>query len=78
MKNFTNDDDKIKILLNVNILKEGINLPCADMIVFVETKFSQRLIIQNLGRVLRKKKDNNDALVYLPLFSKNELDSDIN
>jgi superfamily II DNA or RNA helicase len=40
MKNFTNDDDKIKILLNVNILKEGINLPCADMIVFIETKIS--------------------------------------
>ena len=45
MDDFVIEDDNIKLLLNVNILKEGINLPQADMIVFVEPKFSNRLII---------------------------------
>ncbi len=38
-------NDDIILLLNVNILKEGINLPEADMLVFVDPKFSNRLII---------------------------------
>lgn len=45
MEDFQQENDEIKLLLNVNILKEGINLPCADMIIFVEPKFSKRLII---------------------------------
>jgi len=45
MNEFKNKDNKIKILLNVSILREGIDIPDADMLVFIEAKFSHRLII---------------------------------
>lgn len=62
---------EISILCNVSILREGINLPCADMAVFLEPKYSKKLIIQNIGRVLRLKSNKINSIILCPMFLNN-------
>ena len=41
------------ILCNVNLVSEGVNIPCIDCIFFMEQRNSNIGVIQNLGRGLR-------------------------
>lgn len=47
-------EGKYRILVSVNVLGEGIDIPCADTCLFVEPRSSYNFIIQCVGRVLRK------------------------
>lgn len=49
------DEDMIKIIFNANILREGIDIRSCDAVVFLDPRQSFNLIIQNIGRCLRKK-----------------------
>jgi superfamily II DNA or RNA helicase len=51
---FKNEHEKISIICNVRILSEGVDLPSANMWVFMDSKKSRREIIQNVGRVMRR------------------------
>ncbi len=65
---FNKKDEIIKIISNVGILREGTNLPLADMIVYCEAKHSTTLITQNIGRVLRRKDDNSNSVIMIPIY----------
>jgi len=56
----------VKIICNVNMISEGVSLPCADCIIFAEPRESSIGVIQNLGRILRKCDGKNISLVCLP------------
>jgi len=64
------DKNKIKILLSVSILNEGVDIPNCDSIFFAEERNSETVIVQNIGRALRKSKDpkfiKNKAYIILP------------
>ena len=57
------------VICNVNVLKEGINLPNANMCVFMDPKKAPRMIIQNIGRIIRKnREDGLNSLIMVPLL----------
>lgn len=70
--------NKVNILLNVRLFDEGIDIPCIDTIVFTSTRESETVIIQNIGRCLRKYKHKKMSYVIIPNYiynHSNELNS---
>jgi predicted helicase len=51
------------VLCNVGTIKEGVDLPCIDMLAFCDDKQSRVEIVQCLGRGLRVFLDKPDCLV---------------
>lgn len=56
----------VHILVTVEVLGEGINIPNADTCMFVEPRGSYRSIVQAIGRVLRHHPEKTLAHVILP------------
>ena len=56
----------VHILVTVEVLGEGINIPNADTCMFVEPRNSYRSIIQAIGRVLRHHPAKTLAHIVLP------------
>ena len=56
----------VHVLVTVEILGEGINIPNADTCMFVEPRSSYRSIIQAIGRVLRHHAAKTLAHIVLP------------
>eukprot|EP00435_Cladocopium_sp_Y103_P039308 s2512_g10.t1 len=57
---------QVHVLVTVEILGEGINIPNADTCMFVEPRNSYRSIIQAIGRVLRRHPAKTLAHIVLP------------
>lgn len=53
-----------KILLAIDCLDEGVDLPKCDAAIFLSSSTSDRQYIQRRGRVLRSRKGKNRAYVY--------------
>ena len=56
----------VHVLVTVEVLGEGINIPNADTCMFVEPRQSYRSIIQAIGRVLRHHPAKTLAHIVLP------------
>ena len=56
----------VHVLVTVEVLGEGINIPNADTCMFVEPRNSYRSIIQAIGRVLRNHPAKTLAHIVLP------------
>ena len=67
MDEFTGNLQKpVHVLVTVEVLGEGINIPNADTCMFVEPRKSYRSIIQAIGRVLRHHPDKPLGHIILP------------
>ena len=67
MDEFTGILEKpVHVLVTVEVLGEGINIPNADTCMFVEPRNSYRSIIQAIGRVLRPHFSKTMAHIVLP------------
>lgn len=64
---FMKEDDTIKVIFNANILREGIDIRSCDAVVFLDPRQSFNLIIQNIGRCLRKKENQQKSLIIVPI-----------
>lgn len=62
-KNFEVFDNSIKILLSVDMLNEGIDIPICDSVLFAEERNSETVIVQNIGRALRIYNDKNNKYI---------------
>jgi len=56
---------KVKVLLAVRALDEGIDVPDANVGVFHASGRTKRQIVQRLGRILRPKPDGSPAKIYV-------------
>ena len=68
MKWFENNDSGVKIISNVNIFAEGVNIPNIDAVLFADIKKSQIDIIQKIGRGLRIFPGKDKLKIILPIF----------
>ena len=63
--NEAKNENTARILCNVGLFGEGIDVPTLDAITFIEPKKSQIDIIQAVGRIMRKPKDTDKKLGYI-------------
>ncbi len=61
-----------RVLVTVNTLSEGIDLPRAQVCMFVEPRHSRFNVMQCVGRVLRKHVNKQLAYVILPAYNESE------
>jgi len=57
---------EFSVICNVNIISEGVSIPCIDCLIFAEPRQSSIGVIQNIGRALRKHPSKDIALICLP------------
>lgn len=55
---------KLKVLIATSIFDEGVSINNIDVLFMVSSTKSLRLILQRVGRVLRKKSGSNTAIVF--------------
>lgn len=65
------------ILVNVDVLSEGIDCPNADCVFFAQPKSSVRLIMQAIGRVLRPYDDKDKAYVLISTYIQKNEEEDV-
>lgn len=54
---------KINCITAVDVLNEGIDIPCVNILVFLRATHSRRIFIQQLGRGLRISKGKSEVIV---------------
>ena len=54
-------DGRIKVLVTVQTLEEGVDVPAADLAVIMGSTRERRQMVQRMGRVVRKKADRRFA-----------------
>jgi len=59
-------EDGPRVICNVNMVSEGVSIPCADCILFAESRSSSIGVVQNIGRVLRRHLNKDISLICLP------------
>jgi superfamily II DNA or RNA helicase len=75
IKKFENHDG-ISIICSVRVLNEGVDIPCADSLMYVQPKGSTIDIIQSIGRITRLHTDKEKCTIIIPgLFTNNEEDT---
>ena len=66
MRNFSTKKLMPTILLAVDMLNEGVDIPECDSILFMEERNSETIIVQNIGRALRITDSKEKAYVIIP------------
>lgn len=67
LEQFESDDDQYRLLSNVRLLTEGVNVPGIDAIAFVDTHRGQAQIIQAVGRAVRLAPGKSVGTIVLPV-----------
>ncbi len=67
IENFNKPSKTMQIIFNCNSLKEGIDTKICDALLFMDNKTSFNLIVQNIGRCVRLKSDDEPSLIFIPL-----------
>ena len=65
-----------KIISNVQIFSEGVNVPSLDAVIFLSGESSAVDIAQQIGRVMRKTEGKEKGYVIIPVFVPDEEDPD--
>lgn len=63
LENFKSEE--FSILCNVSIISEGVDIPEIDTVIFMENRYSDIMITQNIGRSLRKTLNKDFSMVIM-------------
>lgn len=56
-----------RILTNVRVLSEGVDVPSLDAVIFISAKNSQVDVVQSVGRVMRKAEGKKYGYIIIPV-----------
>ncbi|MDR1035542.1 MAG: DEAD/DEAH box helicase family protein [Deltaproteobacteria bacterium] len=62
------NDSQCRILSNVFVLSEGVNVPTLDAVVFLSKKQSDIQIVQSVGRVMRRAPGKKFGYIVIPII----------
>lgn len=57
-----------RILTNVRVLSEGVDVPSLDAVIFLSAKNSQVEIVQSVGRVMRRSPNKKYGYIIIPII----------
>ncbi|KAA0265073.1 MAG: DEAD/DEAH box helicase, partial [Chloroflexi bacterium] len=61
------EGNECRILTNVRVLSEGVDVPSLDAVMFLSAKNSQVDVVQSVGRVMRKAPNKNYGYIIIPV-----------
>lgn len=65
-----------RILCNVRVLSEGVDVPSLDAVLFLSTKNSQIDVVQSVGRVMRKSPGKEYGWIIIPVLVPADVEPD--
>jgi predicted helicase len=63
-----------RILTNVRVLSEGVDVPSLDAVIFLSSKNSQVEIVQSVGRVMRKSPNKKYGYIIIPIITQPDVE----
>src|SRR5690606_23381162 len=61
------EDGESRILTNVRVLSEGVDVPSLDAVMFLSARISQVDVVQSVGRVMRLAEGKNYGYIIIPV-----------
>ena len=78
LNNAGKDNTEARVISNVQLFTEGVDVPALDAVVFLDPKQSQVDIVQAVGRVMRKSEGKKFGYIIVPVVvppGKNVIDA---
>ncbi len=70
------EDNECRILTNVRVLSEGVDVPSLDAVLFLSAKNSQVDVVQSVGRVMRKSPGKKYGYIIIPVVVPSDVEAD--
>src|SRR5690554_190171 len=62
------EDNECRIITNVRVLSEGVDVPSLDAVLFLSARNSQVDVVQSVGRVMRRSEGKNYGYIIIPVM----------
>ncbi|MEO7841613.1 MAG: type ISP restriction/modification enzyme [Anaerolineales bacterium] len=70
------DGNECRILTNVRVLSEGVDVPSLDAVMFLSAKNSQVDVVQSVGRVMRRSQGKKYGYIIIPVVVPADVEPD--
>jgi len=70
------EDNECRIITNVRVLSEGVDVPSLDSVLFLSARNSQVDVVQSVGRVMRKSPGKKYGYIIIPVVVPADLEAD--
>ena len=70
------ENNECRILTNVRVLSEGVDMPSLDAVLFLSAKNSQVDVVQSVGRVMRKSPGKKYGYIIIPVVVPTDIEAD--
>lgn len=70
------DENECKVLTNVRVLSEGVDVPSLDGVLFLSAKNSQVDVVQSVGRVMRRAEGKKYGYIIIPVVVPATIEAD--
>lgn len=69
-------DNECRIITNVRVLSEGVDVPTLDSVLFLSARNSQVDVVQSVGRVMRKAPGKKYGYIIIPVVVPSDVEAD--
>lgn len=69
-------DNECRIITNVRVLSEGVDVPSLDAVLFLSARNSQVDVVQSVGRVMRRSPGKNYGYIIIPVVVPADVEAD--
>lgn len=70
------DDNECRIITNVRVLSEGVDVPSLDSVLFLSARNSQVDVVQSVGRVMRRAPGKKYGYIVIPVVVPSDVEAD--
>ena len=70
------EDNECRIITNVRVLSEGVDVPSLDSVLFLSARNSQIDVVQSVGRVMRKSPGKKYGYIIIPVVVPSDIEAD--
>lgn len=70
------EDNECRIITNVRVLSEGVDVPSLDAVLFLSARNSQVDVVQSVGRVMRRSPGKKYGYIIIPVVVPTDVEAD--
>jgi predicted helicase len=70
------EDNECRVITNVRVLSEGVDVPSLDSVLFLSARNSQVDVVQSVGRVMRKSPGKKYGYIIIPVVVPSDVEAD--
>tara|TARA_R110002050_G_scaffold253647_1_gene391867 strand:+ start:10493 stop:15379 length:4887 start_codon:yes stop_codon:yes gene_type:complete len=70
------EDNECRIITNVRVLSEGVDVPGLDSVLFLSARNSQVDVVQSVGRVMRRAPGKKYGYIVIPVVVPSDVEAD--